>query len=168
MVGGSAAGPKGSVGSDADSDEEEEADETADEEELPPAVPEPVLPSKTVKMLFCVDTLGMQNALAPEQLRRVEKFATAVRERCVATREAAVKKQVSCVAGAFSGNPHLGRFECTMSSCLSVHGDKAPLLCFPAPSQETFASAFFTLQYSQSEEARDKQAPTEHFQPSPT
>ncbi|PHJ20502.1 hypothetical protein CSUI_005669 [Cystoisospora suis] len=91
-AGGAPFGTKGSLVNDGDS-EEEEVDETTEEEELPPPVLPPVLTSKTVKMLFCVDTLGMQNALALDQLRRVEKFAIAVRERCIATREAAVKRQ---------------------------------------------------------------------------
>nr|CEL74469.1 TPA: hypothetical protein BN1205_075900 [Toxoplasma gondii VEG] len=77
---------------DQDEDEEDESEE-AEEDEIPVPVAEPELVKRTVKMVLCVDTLGLQDALSPEQLKRLAQFAAVVKEQCIRTREAAVRKQ---------------------------------------------------------------------------
>ncbi|CBZ53005.1 conserved hypothetical protein [Neospora caninum Liverpool] len=78
---------------DEDEDEEEGENEEGEEDELPAPVSEPELVKKQLKMILCVDTLGMQDALSPEQLKRLAHFAAVVKEQCIRTRAAAVRKQ---------------------------------------------------------------------------
>ncbi|PFH33247.1 hypothetical protein BESB_084460 [Besnoitia besnoiti] len=78
---------------DEDETESGDYDDAEGEDELPPPVPEPELVEKRVKMILCVDTLGGSEGLSPEQLRRLQRFAVALKEQCLRTREAAVRKQ---------------------------------------------------------------------------